>query len=83
MKGQLKSKLAKRAVNGLNLIIVSGCAEGDIRLRGGSNYTEGRLEICLSNEWGTVCNRMWDDTDARVVCRQLGLSLSGKFKMLT
>ena len=40
---------------------------------------EGRLEICLNNEWGTVCNQMWNDTNAQVVCRQLGLVLSRKY----
>ena len=36
------------------------------------------MEICLNNEWGTVCDEMWDATDAGVVCRQLGHS--GKIK---
>ena len=43
----------------------------------GTNYTEGRVEICLSNEWGTVCDQMWNVTEATVVCRQLGLAYAG------
>ena len=51
-----------------------------MRLAGGANNNEGRVEICLSDEWGTVCDQMWDETDARVVCRQLGLASTGMFK---
>ena len=32
------------------------------------------MEICLHDEWGTVCNQAWNDTDSNIVCRQLGLS---------
>ena len=35
------------------------------------------MEICLNNEWGTVCDQMWGLTDARVVCRQLGIPDTG------
>ena len=56
---------------------VLGCTEGEVRLAGGANNNEGRVEICLSDEWGTVCDQMWDETDARVVCRQLGLASTG------
>lgn len=52
----------------------SGCAEGEVRLVGGGNRTEGRVEICLNDEWGTVCDQMWNVTEATVVCRQLGLA---------
>ena len=46
--------------------------EGDIRLRGSSRLWEGRVEIFLSGEWGTVCDDGTHSSDAIVVCRQLG-----------
>ena len=52
-----------------------GCETGEVRLDG--SRVEGRVEICLNNEWGIVCDQMWDVADARVVCRQLGLGLTG------
>ncbi len=59
------------------LRIPEGCTTGEIRLVGGVNFTEGRVEICLSDEWGTVCDQMWDDVDASIVCRQLHLASAG------
>ena len=51
-----------------------GCTTGVVRLVGSIYTNEGRVEICINNAWGTVCDDGFDSSDARVVCRQLGYS---------
>ena len=50
------------------------CTTGDVRLVGGSNPLEGRVEVCFFNQWGTICDTMWGTEEAEVVCQQLGFA---------
>ncbi|XP_019859783.1 PREDICTED: deleted in malignant brain tumors 1 protein-like [Amphimedon queenslandica] len=56
----------------LNDVQYSNCTTGDIRLTGGSNEYEGRVEYCLNGVWGSVCDDSWDTLQAKTVCQQLG-----------
>lgn len=54
------------------------CNDGDIRLVGGASDHEGTVQICMSEAWGTVCDDMWNNLGAQVLCRQLGFSTRSK-----
>ena len=61
----------------MSSFVLAPCTNGDIRLRGGRNRFEGRVEICINNQWGTVCDDAWGTTDANVACKQLGFASTG------
>ncbi len=48
------------------------CALGSVRLVGGDSDRLGNVEVCLGNEWGTVCDDKWNRINSDVVCGQLG-----------
>ena len=50
------------------------CTDGEVRLSDGSNVLEGRVEVCINNAWGTVCDNIFSRDDSAVICHQLGFS---------
>ena len=57
---------------------VGNCVTGEVRLEDGPNVREGRVEICINNAWGTVCNDQFGIEDAVVTCTQMKFSDEGK-----
>ena len=58
----------------IHLMAELECSEGEVQLVDGQNEYEGRVEVCHGGEWKTVCDRMWLEEEAKVVCRQLNYS---------
>ncbi|KAG2424121.1 hypothetical protein HXX76_014795 [Chlamydomonas incerta] len=79
-----EASLAECAVSGTPAVTSSAaagyvavrCRERNyaVQLRGGSDRTQGRLEVYLDGKWGTVCSLGFDASAVDTVCRQLGFT---------
>ena len=43
-----------------------------MRLIGGMTSSEGRVEVCVNNAWGTICDDGWSVEDSNVACKVAG-----------
>ena len=62
----------------------SSCENGEVRLAGGEMANQGRVEVCYNGVWGSVCagDGEWTQSEASVVCKQLGYNLTTTSKWL-
>ena len=61
------------------ILFAAVCVENELRLVGGLKESEGRVEICRTEEWNTICDRMWSNEEATVICKELGYSRYSKY----
>ncbi len=62
-------------------VSVTGCEDGQVVLLSDSqppsvDHTEGRVEVCINNSYTAVCDDLWDELEALIICRQLGFNVS-------
>ena len=60
--------------------------EGAVRLVDGIVPYQGRVEFCINTRWSAICHSNyyhWRNSEAAVVCHQLGYSSAGQVPLCT
>ena len=57
---------------------VADCEDGELTLIDGDTESEGRLEVCLDQRWGSIGSKGWTQLNTVVVCNYFGYETSGK-----
>jgi len=59
-------------------VVAVSCARVQVRLNGGRDPREGRLEVLYNGKWGSVCAGEFNHAAASVVCNTLGFGYVGR-----
>ena len=54
----------------MNYSIISGGVK--VKLSGGKNLAEGRVDILVNGAWGSLCDKNFGFAEARALCGVLG-----------
>ena len=60
-------------------LLLENCTIGEVRLVGSSDRAKGRVEICINKVWASICGYRFYQSEAMVVCGQLGYQRRGVF----
>ncbi len=60
------------------------CSTGDVRIvpdyYNSGTSQDGRLELCINNAWGTICDSRFDNKEAAIACSSvIGFSRQGMY----
>ena len=78
--GQINNSvcLQSNRAAGVKCTLVAGsCIESQVRLVDGPAFYEGRLEVCMGNQWHSVCDAGFDTAAANSICNDGLLLLVG------
>ena len=64
-------------LSGQNSANIVDCTEGEARLVDGPSANKGRLEVCISQSWASICGSGFGVEESRAVCSQLGYQRYG------